>query len=108
MHLHLASVEVLRRVSDEAAGPVALHTGDDVVRIALDALRDDTEAVVLHNWAATDTTEQTLLNTLLKLDDGYTRRGSRDLDRNFAHSEPGDSDAGRRQIGVNDSDLAAV
>ena len=90
-HLHLTSVEELGRVIDEAAGPVTLHTGDDVVRIALDALRDDTETVVLHRRATADATKQTLLDALLELDNGDTGRGSRDLNGHLADGEPRDA-----------------
>lgn len=74
-HLHLASPEVLGRIGNETTGPVTLHTSDDIVGAALDALRDDTETVVFHSSTAADTTEQTLLDTLAELDDGDTRRG---------------------------------
>ena len=66
---------MLGHVCDETAGPVTLGTGDDVVAATLDALRDDTETVVLHDSSAADTAEETLLDTLLELDNGHTRRG---------------------------------
>ena len=66
---------MLRRVGDDAARPVALHTRDDVVRFARDALGDDTEAVVLHGGGAADTAQETLLDTLVELDDSNTRGG---------------------------------
>ena len=66
-HLHLTSPESLRRVRDKATSPVTLHTGDDVVGIALNTLGNDTEAVILHGGRAADAAQETLLNTLLLL-----------------------------------------
>ena len=60
---------------DQAVRPVTLHTSDDVVSVALDTLRDDTETVVLHGCSARDTAKETLLNTLAKLDHSNTGRG---------------------------------
>lgn len=82
---------MLRGVGDETAGPVPLHTSDDVVRIRLDTLRDDTEAVILHDGAAADTAEEALLDTLLEFDDSDPGRGSGDLDRNLADRGPRDA-----------------
>ena len=94
-HLHLARVQELGRVIDEPARPVALDTGDDVVRVARDALGDDAEAVVLARRTAADAPEQSLLDTLLELDDRDTGRGRRDLDGHLADGEPGDADPAR-------------
>ena len=69
------------------------RSSDDVVRITLDAFRNDTEAVVLHGGAAADTTKKTLLNTLLELDNCDARRGGSDLNRNLANGQPRDPDA---------------
>ena len=63
-----------RHIGDEAASPVALHTGDDVVAATFDTLRDDTEAVVLHDAGAADTAEETLLDTLAEPDNSDTGR----------------------------------
>lgn len=90
-YLHFTSVKELRWVIDETASPVTLHTSDDVVRVTLDTLGDDTETVVLHRGAAADTAEQTLLDTLLELDDRDTRRRGSDLDGDLADSQPGDT-----------------
>ena len=109
-YLHLASIEVLGWVRNEPTSPVTLHTGDNVVGLALDTLRDDAEAVVLHCGGATDATEETLLNTLAKLDNRNTIRGlwneasdvvyscsaircahSGDLDGDLADSQPRDA-----------------
>ena len=73
-YLHLTGPEVRRLVRDEAARPVALYACDHVVAAALDALRDDTEAVILHDAGAADTTEETLLDTLAESDDSDTGR----------------------------------
>ena len=70
-YLHLTSPEVLRNICDDTASPVALRAGNDVVAATRDALRDDTETVVLHDGGAADTAEETLLNALLELDHGY-------------------------------------
>ena len=61
-------------VCDETASPVTLGSGDDVVAATLDTLRYDTETVVLHDAGATDTAEETLLDTLAELDDSDTGR----------------------------------
>ena len=74
-HLHLASIEELGWVRDEPARPITLHTCDNVVGLALNTLRDDAEAVILHDAGAADTAEETLLDTLAELDDSNTRRG---------------------------------
>ena len=73
-HFHLASVEMFWWVSDESTSPVALNTSDDVVAATLDTLRDDTEAVALHDAGAADTTEETLLDTLAEPNDSNTGR----------------------------------
>lgn len=73
------------------------------MRATLDTLRDDTEAVILHDGAAADTTEQALLDTLVELDDGDTGRGSGNLDRDLANGHPGDTDARCMCISVSDS-----
>lgn len=62
-------------VLDQASGPVTLHTGDDIVTSAIDAFRDDTEAVVLHGGGAADTAKKTLLYPPLEFDYCYTRGG---------------------------------
>ena len=66
---------MLGYVCDETASPVTLGTGDDVVAATLDALRDDTETVVLHDSSAADTAKETLLDALLELDNSHTRGG---------------------------------
>ena len=81
-----------RRVGNETASPVALYTGNDVVRIRLDTLRNDTETVVLHDGAAANAAEQTLLDTLLEFDDRDLGGRSGDLDGYLADGEPGDGD----------------
>lgn len=73
-YLHLTGPESLGWVRDEATSPVTLHTGNNVVDTTLNALGDDTETVVLHGGAATDTSQKTLLDTLLELDDSDTGR----------------------------------
>lgn len=73
-YLHLTSPEIFGWVGYKSTSPVTLHTSNDVVRARLDTLRDDTETMVLHSGAARDTSKQTLLDTLLELDDSDTRR----------------------------------
>lgn len=73
--LHLTSPKCLGRVSNKTASPVALDTSNNVVCAACDTLRDDTEAMVLHGCRTADTSKEALLNTLVKLDNGNTRRG---------------------------------
>ena len=92
-YLHLTRPELLRWVGNESARPVALHTSNDVVAAALDALGDDAEAVVLHRRTAADTAEQTLLDTLLELDDSDTGGRGGDLDRDLADGAPRNGDA---------------
>ena len=74
-YLHLTSVQELRRVRNKTASPITLHTSDDVVGAAGDALRDDTETVVLHRSRAADASKETLLDSLTKLDNRNTIRG---------------------------------
>ena len=103
-------------IRDEAASPVALYTSDDVMAATLDTLRNDAEAVILHDAGAADTPEETLLDTLAELDDSNTRRGLHrkeeqsvrrsgvqaaiithggDLNRNSADGSPRDADPTR-------------
>ena len=63
------------------------------MRVALNTLGDDTEAVVLHRRTAANTTKQTLLDTLLELDNSDTGRRRGDLNGDLADGEPGDEDA---------------
>lgn len=64
----------LGRVVDETSCPVTLYASDDVVTSTFDTFGNDAKAVVLHHGAAADTSEQTLLDAPLKLDDRHTRR----------------------------------
>lgn len=73
-YFEFARPQELWRIIDEAARPVALYTSDDVVTAAFNTFGDDAKTVVLHHGAAADTTEQTLLDAPLKLDDCNTRR----------------------------------
>lgn len=51
------------------------------MRVARNALGDNSETVVLHRRRPADTTEQTLLDTLLELDHSNTGRGLYSMDR---------------------------
>ena len=73
-YLHLARPEVFRRVVRDATRPVALYADNHVVAAAVDALGDDTKAMVLSDGAPTDASEQTLLDPALELDNGCAGR----------------------------------
>ena len=62
-----------RRALNESTRPVALHAGDHVVAIAVDAFGYNPKAVIFHDGRAADTPEQALLHSALELDDRDSR-----------------------------------
>lgn len=88
--LEFSCPECSRRVVDEAASEVALHTADHVVILRVLALGDDTECVVLHDARAADTAEEALLHAAVKSNDGNLRRWQLDVDGDFADADPRD------------------
>lgn len=65
---------------------------------AADALRDDTETVVLASCGTADAAEKTLLNAALELDNSDAGRRGGDLNRDLANREPREENATKSNL----------
>lgn len=97
--LHLAGPDVGRLVGHHLASPVSLDANDHIVSVALDALRDDSEAMVFTNWRASNTAKKTLLNATLELDDCRAVAVGGNFNWDLADGHPGDGDEKGRDKG---------